>query len=111
MKNLNEKTMSENLSSFLKEIGLLKVFKYNSALYIFPKYKHNRIMGYINPKYCNAPLAQGPDIFDWGKTQEGFMFWSLVHRLWRMMLANENDNIRIEHILHLIRQSVHKGQH
>lgn len=32
MKNLNEKTMSENLSFFLKEIGLLKVFKYNSAI-------------------------------------------------------------------------------
>ena len=86
--NLNH-MISELLIHFLNINHVLRTFKCNSALYIFPKYKHDCIMGYINPKYCNASLAQGPDIFKWYKTKEGYEFWDNLNGTWRQHLAHK----------------------
>lgn len=111
MDNLQKKSTedaSKALTQFLHNYKLLKAFKYNSALYMFPKYKHNHIMGYINPKYCNAPLVKGPDIFNWSKAQEGSYFWTMVYDLWRAIVTHSTDKNRIKYLSDAIQQTLTK---
>lgn len=86
--NLNH-VISELLIHFLNANNVLRTFKCNSARYMFLRYEQNHIMGYINPKYCNASLAQGPDIFEWNKTKEGYEFWDNLNDTWRQHLAHK----------------------
>lgn len=76
---------SKTLMEFLQENKVLHQFKINSSLYIFKdgRYKDDKIMNYINPKYGLAQPADGVNIFAWLNTKEGYKFWSKIHFLWK----------------------------